>query len=336
MAERSSLNQIAQIGVEVTPGTPVPATKRLQSITIEPSIKTNIDKFTPIGQKYAAVTSQIKEWVEGPISGRLTYSEFIYMLSGTVGTGTTSTVVGGTLSKKWTFSSNALVTDVPTIYTIEHGASGSATSNGQVTYTLIPEIDIDFSRDNAPEIKGNILGQHYTKNFGTMATTTTVELIPVQSTELTVYMDDVISTVTTNSTTVKVARFISGSFHLASRFAGVYVVDAANPGYVAHVETPPDLTMTIVVEADTFGLNLVDKMRTSSTKYLRLRGITSYFIETTIPYEFTLDMALKVSDIGAFADHNGVYGIEFTFVGVFDPVWGNTFVFNLTNKIAAL
>ena len=88
MPERSTLNQVVQIGVESTAGTAVAPTTVLAAMSIEPSPTAQVDQFRPAGQKYRSLTALGKEWTEAALSGRLTYNEIVIPFSSAIDTAT--------------------------------------------------------------------------------------------------------------------------------------------------------------------------------------------------------------------------------------------------------
>ena len=330
MAERSSLNQIVQIGVETTPGTSVAASKRLQSIGIEPSPSVEMDQFRPAGQKYRAITTLGKEWSEAPITGRGSYTEIIYMLSSVLTTGVITTPAGATLARQWAFTPNSTDDDTPTTFTIEHGSSIRAS---KFTYGLVTEFGMTFNRD-AIEVSGSLMGKAITDNITLTAAPTTINLVPIVPTQVSVYLD---STSAALGTT-KLTRAISADFNLGNRFGPVWVLDAANPSFVNHIETEPDLTCSLLLQADTQGMAQLDQMRSGATKFLRIEAVGAE-IDTgiaTSKYRFTLDMAVKVVDLPGFDDADGVFAVECNFVGVHDGGWGKALQVAVVNELTAL
>ena len=328
MAERSALNQSVQIGVESTSGTPVAAGTRLQAIGIEPSPEVEMDEFRPMGQKYRAITTLGKEWVTADVSGRGSYTELVYLLSSVVGTAVV-TNPGAALAYNWQFLPESFDDDVPSTFTVEHGSSVRA---DRFAYGILTEFGMTFNRTNI-EVSGSMMGRALEDNITLTGAPTSVDLVPIIPTQVSVYMDDL----QVNLGTTKLSRAISAEFNLGSRFAGVWVLDAANPQYVNHIETEPDLTLGLTVQADAAGMALLDTMRTGDTKYIRIEatgGTDS--IESGADYTFTLDLAAKVTDTQGFSDEDGVYAIGFDFVGVHDSGWGQAYEFNLLNTISAL
>lgn len=327
MAERSTLNQNVQIGVETTPGTAVAATKRLQSIGIEPSISVDKSNFRPIGSKFNALSVLGKEWSEASISGRATYTELQYIFSSVINTGVVTAPVAGT--SQWVFTPSTRADDAPKTFTVEHGSGVRA---DRFTYGLITEVSLSFSRDSI-EVSGSMMGRAIEDGI-TMTSTgvTSPNLIPVNPTQVSVYLDDSAASLGTT----KLTRMISGEFSLGSRFGPVWVLDAANPSFVNHIETEPDLTATMTLQADAFGMGLLNTLRDGSTKFLRIEAIGGIIGATTEKYRLTIDLAGKISDTGGFSDQDGVYAIEFSLIGVHDAVWGKAVQVTLVNDSPTL
>lgn len=78
-----ALTQVSQIGVEVTPGTPVAATRRLVSMGLPLSPSREIQEFRPPGFKFTTGHVETRQWSEGSIGdgSGLSYNEVQYPLS---------------------------------------------------------------------------------------------------------------------------------------------------------------------------------------------------------------------------------------------------------------
>lgn len=328
MPERSSLNQISQIGVETVPGTAVAATKRLQSISIEPSIAAEVDQFRPVGSKYRSIANLGKEWVEASIGGRADYNELPYIFSGAINTGVITTPAGGTNARQWVFISSTTGDDNPKTYTVEHG---STVRGDRFSYGLITEFSMTFNRSSI-EIGGSMMGRAITDPF-TLTTTgvTSPVLAPVVPTTVSMFLD----TTHTGLGTTKLTRALNAEISLGSRFGPVWVIDAANPGYVAHVETEPDLTLNLTLEADSQAMALLSQLRDGSTRFVRIAAVGPT-IEGAITFSLIIDIAVKIVDTGGFSDEDGVYAIEWNFVGVHDSAWGQAMKATVVNNISTL
>lgn len=79
--ERAAVYEGAQIGVETTPGTAVPAIKRLLGCEIDFDSMTNIRPYRPQGNKFNTTSQRGKEWTSGRINGILCYNDLVYQAS---------------------------------------------------------------------------------------------------------------------------------------------------------------------------------------------------------------------------------------------------------------
>jgi hypothetical protein len=163
---------------------------------------------------------------------------------------------------------------------------------------------------------------------------TSPPLVPILPTQVSVYLDDAYG----DLGDTKLTRMISGEFSLGSRFGPVWVLDAANPSFVNHIETEPDLSVDLLVQADAQGMALLENLRDGATKFLRIEAIGAE-VDTGVTaskYRFTLDVAVKVADTGGFSDQDGVYAFEINLVGVHDGGWGKAFQVTMVNAQTAL
>lgn len=142
MAERASIFESVQIGVESTPGTPVPALKRLLGLTVTPGIKATINTYRGTGIKFPTVSSLGKEWVELGLGGPLTYTDIVYLLSGYMKA--TTPVQGPSGVYTWTFTPAVYGPDTVKTFTIEQGSSLRA---HRFSYGLITGGTISINRD---------------------------------------------------------------------------------------------------------------------------------------------------------------------------------------------
>src|SRR5438105_13125800 len=110
MPERATILQGSQIGVETVLGTPVAASKKLNSMNFDLSEAVNIQRFEPLGNKYPTILIPGEEWSTGSVSGKLDYCELIYLLSSVIG-GVAPAQQGATTAWLWTFQPNATAYD---------------------------------------------------------------------------------------------------------------------------------------------------------------------------------------------------------------------------------
>jgi hypothetical protein len=327
-AERSSLTQSVQIGVEVTPGTSVAANKKFNSTGIEPAIQVDMQRFRPMGTKYATVEVEGKEWVEADINGVADYTEMTYLLSSLLVTPAAPAVTDVT-AYTWTWTPSSTVEDTVTTYTVEQGGAVRA---HKFSYGVISELEIDLKRDGC-ETSGSMLGQRISDGIAMTVGPTTVTQKPILPTDIDVYMDPTSGALGTT----KLTRVLNANIHISDRFGPVWVLNTANNSYVATVETEPSAELTLLVEADAAGMGLLTQLRAGSTKFVRVKATSPDLAgNATAFYSFQWDAAVKVKDVGNFSDEDGVYAIEWTMDMVHDGTWGKAYTAVAINKLAAL
>lgn len=103
----ASVNRAA-VGIEATPGTKVPASRRFASFGLNYSPQYNQGSVRPVGSKFSTKHYLSGEWSEFAIDGGvLSYDEVLYPLSGICRKSIPATPTGATAARLWTFDSNA-------------------------------------------------------------------------------------------------------------------------------------------------------------------------------------------------------------------------------------
>jgi len=216
MTERASIFQGVQIGVESTPGTSVAANKKLQSISIEPSIKAEVKTFRPMGSKFPAIAALGKEWSESKISGQPTYDELTYIFASLVSYAAPT----GTTEKTWTFAPMSDNADTVKTYTVEQGGSVRA---HKFTNGIITGVTLKFGREEI-SLDGTMIGTALQDNITMTANPTTIPLVPVLPTQVKVYLAD-IAVGLTGATAL--TRPISVEWSLTDRFGPLFVLNGS-------------------------------------------------------------------------------------------------------------
>lgn len=335
MAERSTITQSVQIGVEVTPGTAVAATKRLGSMGFNMGPQTEFTALRPIGQKYASLQILGKEWAEADLEGSPVYTELPYAFASFINSPSVSQVMDGatpTGAFQWTFQSNTYGDDSPKTFTVEQGSSFRA---HRVSNCILTEYSMEWSREEI-ELSGTWLARAIEDGITLTANPTMLPQIPVKPADLSVYLDDDAASLGTT----KMTRVLKGEFTVEDRFAPLWVVDAEQASFVNTVEGEPTVEFVMTQMADAQAMANLVAMRGGVTKFLRLEGVgpVIYTPGTGDPirHRMTLDFAGQVSDVSSFDDEDGVYAIEWTFSAVHDPTWGKAFMASVITTTAAL
>lgn len=321
MAERSTISQSTQIGVETTPGTAVAAARRLGSIGFALGVKTEINQRRPIGQKYASLQVLGKEWSEADLEGGPVYPELPYIFSSLLSTGVVTQIMDGTTATgahRWVFDTKSFGDDAPKTFTIEQG-SGSSRAH-RVSHGIISDFDLSWDREEV-EIGGTLLARAIEDGITMTASPTQLDQIPVKPTDVSVYLD----TTAAGLGTTKLTRVLSGEVELGSRFLPLWVVDRALASFATTLEGEPELGFTLTQMADAQGMANLVALRNGETRFMRFEAVGPVIYgagATAIRHQLIIDVAGQVGDVGEFSDEDGVYAVEWEFGGVHNPAWG--------------
>jgi hypothetical protein len=326
MAERASLLQTVQIGVESVSGTAVAAGKTLSGTSIEPGIQTNIRAFKPAGQKFTTVSAIGKEWVEAPLTGQLSYTDWVYLAASGIQY-TAPDQQEATAAYLWANVPSQTAVDTIKTYTIEVGGAVRA---HKFAYGLVNNLGYMITREEAT-IKGSMIGQLLTDGITMTTTPTAIDLKPVLPTQCSIYMDTLYSDIGET----KLLRCLSIDFETGERFGPVWPIDAAQTSFAAHVETEPAAKFKLKLAADAVGMGLLATMRTGAKKFFRVQAVGET-IETTYEYTWQHDICGTVTAVSEFSDEDGIYAIEWTFDATYDDDLTYAFKFETTNALTAL
>lgn len=323
MSEKATIFQTVQIGIETTPGTPVPANRKLLACSIVPSPKVESDVFRAMGNKYPTLAIVGKEWSEASLEGRLTYNEILYLLSSLISQ-PVPVQQGSTSAYKWTFVSDTDGEDAGKTFTVEQG---DATTAWRVYGLKVTGLELTFSRSEVT-LSGNAIGQPIETGITMTANPTSLTPRIVLPAHLSLYMANTQSGL---DSAQALTRSFALTWKLTDKNSLIWPV-GQNP---VLVESEPKLEATISLATDETGLGLISTMRSGTTKWFRVRALGDT-IETPYRYTFQIDFPAQVSNVGEFSDEDGLYLVEYTLTGIHDDTWGKAFEINVIADVQTL
>lgn len=320
MPERSTLTQTIQIGAEGTAGTTAVTGKQLTALGIEMGPSITFDRFRPAGFKEATIVTPNMEFVSANLTGRPTYTEIVYPLSGLLGAATIATPSGGTASRSWTFAPSSTATDVPITYTVAVGGTAATDRAEKFSYGLVTGLTMAFSRSEIT-MTGTMIGQIMSIGVGTalmVGTATAVSLVPVLSSQVCVYSDATSGSLGSS----RLTRVMNGELSITNKYAPLWTVDCTVPSFAAHIEVEAQKRLRLTVEADAAGLAHYTNAQLGTTEFLRVEATGGTIEAGSIRYKKTWNMAGKVIEISPFKDEAGIYAIDYVYDIVYDGGWG--------------
>lgn len=329
MAERASVFQTVQFGIEVTPGSAVAANRKFASVSITPGIEVDIKKYRKMGSKWNRLSIIGKEWVTAEISGPLTYTEWPYLAANCLAYAA-PVQQGATAAYKWTNNPADDQADVTKTFTIEQGGTVRAHS---FPYAQLDSLGYSINRTSGEAtIKGSLIGQRLSDGITMTASPTELALEPVLPDDICIYADDSAAALGTT----KLTRALKADWMIDNRFGPIFPIDCALTSFAATVEQEDmEAKFDLLMAADTQGMGLLTTMRAGSKKFIRVVG-TGSLIATPYTYVWQHDMCLTVSGVKKFEDDEGIYAIGWEFTVTYDATWGKAMQFDTTNAITTL
>ncbi len=232
---------ITQAGVESTPGSAVPATKRFPHFRVmmgddggfadnRSSGSIFVEQVIPGGDEHGS----------GSIDGDVSFTDIVYLLSSLVRyhapTG------DGTNGYMWDFTPNPVGGDVYKTYTLE---TGDANNNIRWPYAVVSGLGFKFSKKEA-KLSGDILSLAPQVNPQTSGgvTTVTKQIVIPRTVEL--YWADTMAGLATGT---KVPRLFEVEFKISNRYVPIYQMDANDQSFCTIVQAEPDVTMSLKLGA---------------------------------------------------------------------------------------
>lgn len=174
MAARNSVDIVSQIGVESTPGTPVTATKRLNSLnlTLSPQIETQFQRTQ--GNRFVSTGVKNKGWATGNYEGIASYNEMMVILQSMIGLNQASATLATGVYQHDFNSGNFANSKVLTV------ERGDATAAMQYSNTQIASLNLRSSRDEV-RVSGSVFARE-PNNAATLTRVSEVQSLAITGT----------------------------------------------------------------------------------------------------------------------------------------------------------
>lgn len=156
------ISQAVQLGLETTPGTAVPANKRLRSIQIALAPQFEVSTQKASGSKFVDISSLDAEWDQPTIAGKPAFPELPFLCASVIQKVTAGSLVGGTTKVyDWTFAPSSFDSDEFATFTLE---SGSSRRSEHLTGFLLTALGFSFPRRGEPQISGGGIARRMEDN----------------------------------------------------------------------------------------------------------------------------------------------------------------------------
>lgn len=263
--EVSTINQTVQFGVETTPGTAVPANKRIDNLLCKFGAKGEFKKTSGTGRKYPSVQQLNAEWVEGSFTGSMDYNSMLYPLTGALGVTTPSAHGSSSVAKDWVIDASLSGAKQPQTLSIEQG---DAIRAHKFAYGLVKKVGYKLNRKTDASISGDMLAQAISDGITMTGGPTAVVLSPITGQHFNFYLDSVFGSLGTT----QLLKVLKAEFSMDSIYGPAWYLNRSLSSFSSHVDLNPNASFKFAVAADATGMASLGDMRTGVTKFARVEA----------------------------------------------------------------
>lgn len=317
-----------QVGLEAAgaKGTVVAANRYLSAIEdLSPALSLNIGSDArPKGSKTAAAVIPGREWVESDFGGTIDYEQLTYLLLSTFGR-IAFPAAGADGEATWRFLLDRFAVPDPATYTVE---SGDGTTNERFAFGLIPDLELEFGRDEC-RFSGRFLGSKLAPGLvGLTAAPIEPPLVPVLPSQVSVFVDDTAAALGTT----RLAGAMSSRLALSDVFSYVWAQNAQNGrDPAAHAPRRPDVEAGLTVQKDAIANGLLSDARNGTKKFIRIEAVGG-IIGGAVTRRLRIEGAFFTSDWGDTDEDDGVTVQPITLIPTHDATLGFALAVELVNS----
>lgn len=334
MAYGATINQVTQIGRELTPGVAVAANRRLASLGITLNREMEIGTVKPRGSKFATAHPLNREWSAGDVEGGFGFNELQYALAGIISDSTPGQLEepAGTPVQawEWLFSTDTFGKDEVATYTMEQ-VDTQRNRAVRAAYCMFNSFSIESTRADEIATSGEVVGKNLEGDVVPTANPVQQNIIVGTTGMVDVFMDDAPE----DLGTTKLEQNFAYTIEYGDRFGQTWVHNTDLDSWDEHVETEPSLTVGLTVAEDTPLDEMITSLRQGQRKFIRFRVLGPEIVPG-INFEFTWDFAGQINEPPSTDDTDGAYTAEVTFDAEHDGEWERATEARLVNANSAL
>lgn len=334
----SFATQQVRIGKEASYGV-APATlpSKLNALRIVPHKMLDAEGFKPSGDTAISLVSINDNYTTIDVSGKLSFTDILFILGSMFGPPVTTTPGGATLARQHVFTWDGRTPIAPVSYTLQYGASNLAR---QIKGAVFNGLSFDVARDGQINMTSGGWGKQLETGITSgstppfTATPTDIPAIPVFTPYFSVYVDDAWA----DLGTTQYLTMYAFSTNFGDRTARARPINRAqsSDGIVEVEDQTHRVGFTLGVDA-TSDAYLTDADE-GTMKFIRLEAIgPADSIEAGAEYTLIFDFCVIISSVDAFGSvQGGVHALPFTADIARDPVSGNAAEVTVINAMTAI
>jgi hypothetical protein len=335
MAARSAADIRNQIGYETTPGTSVPATRRLRNVSFMFQPKQEIETVRAMGFRTTTSVIKHREMTMGPFEGMLSATELIPILASRFGT-TGGTQIGTTDAYRWRFEpAIGAPGDTPKTLTIE---KGDATNSQRISYAVVNSLKFDINNVNAGKFSGDLIARApQNQSAVTASGVTFYPVANIAASSYDLWLADSYADVLDENSGDRLRDVIDSiSIDIGEQYVAFQPFESDFPDFKELTQKNYEVKIDLTLNNSAAARAVRDavKFNPLPTKFLRLRARGSE-IDTGIFNQFSANFAVHYMMDEDVDNVQDVFGIKLGFQCIVDPVSGLFHDYELINTVTA-
>lgn len=326
MAKQDTVNVASFVGKESVEGTPVAASKQLQSTSLMVGPETEVNMFRANGSEYDTVAQQGKEWSSVAVDGTLSFTDITYLLSGMVKGGITPSA-DGTNGKVWAF----VPSDTIDTFTVDYGDSVEAERSAGVFFDSLA---ININR-SASTVTGSGIGRLLTYAATLEVGPTLISQQVVDPSNWIVKFADTQAGLAGASENCQVYE---ANLNISGRWGVHWPLCSTNTSHAGRVKKVPTIELGLSITNESVGRAFITtNLRGNTGKYIRLENTGAVIAGAMASaYKIVIEFFGFVSNAPKPQDFDGLVVLPFVFKGAKVSDLATAYTITVTNALASL
>lgn len=306
-----------------------PAWKRLNDVKMVPKPQFETDPFAASGMEVPSVMILNDDFTNFDVTGRLSYTSLMFVLSSLFGAPTTTPVSGGTgaYDHEWTYDGKTPIQ--PVSFAVDYGV---ATSLRRTLGVVFNNFTAGVNR-GALEFGSGAFGKDLNVTTAPDMTATDIPAKPIFPLHFDVYAEDSWADAMTGVT--KLLALYNYSLGIGDRLERSRPINSSRSSDNVYIREEQEHTISLRMGADAAGEGMLSNIRNGALKFVKAIA-TGQQIATGANYEFEAITAMLLSGTDGYDTESGIHVLTWNARIARDDTSGNAAYFRLRNGIASL
>ncbi|MFN3652357.1 MAG: hypothetical protein ACK47B_22505 [Armatimonadota bacterium] len=308
MAERASVLERSQIGVEAVPGTAVACGHRLMLTRIEPRPVVAVRHRRGIGSKYGVAAEAGREHTEARLEGEAGYNELVYLLAAHLCT----PVFGGSTA---TFVPDPFGPDTVRTLTVQAGTSARAE---QFDYGIVRTLQLRFTGTEVA-VTGEMFGRELAEGAALTPNAAPVGTVLIGPGDWKVR----VGTAMNGGDLADLTRVLECELLSRNKWKpGFFAGGSGEESFTREVELAPETRVRLALEHDAVSAGFMATLRSAESRLLRIEA-NGPEVSPGTAYQLRIEMPFRFVECDR-GDRDELFGSVYTLEPTYDAAFNGT------------